>query len=512
MERPDRLLVALAAVVARGGVVAWAAREALPAADGLYYHRLAVRLAEGAGYTWLWPDGVVTHAAHYPVGYPFLLSLAYRVLGPFAAAGALLNLLLGVAGVVAVHELTRRFAGRRAGLVAGLLAALDPATVLYTPALMTEGVTASLLAIAAALVGVASAGPRRAGDEEGPRAGDKEGGGHGEGGAGDKEGGDQGEGGGTFGGARGGVWWLAAGLVLGLSVLIRPQCLLIAPLLGFLAPLGAASGGVERRESRGAPASLWLGELRGRLARGALLTGVALLVCLPWTARNCVRMDRCALVSVNGGWNLLIGAGPEATGHWAPVDVPPACREVFAEAAKDVCFGQAAREIIRQEPGRWLGLVPAKLAATFDYCGAGPWYLHEAAPGLFPYERKVKAGALETVVRRLMLIAALLGLARGQGRVGWGLGGLGVLLALTRGGWLAYVVLTALAGLRWGRERRFFPAAALVAALGTTILVHAIFFGAGRYGLVVSPLIAVCAGALLTKTAPRRDTAAHAPD
>jgi hypothetical protein len=223
-------------------------------------------------------------------------------------------------------------------------------------------------------------------------------------------------------------------------------------------------------------------------------------------------MDRCALVSVNGGWNLLIGAGPKATGHWAPVDVPPACREVFAEAAKDVCFGQAAREIIRQEPGRWLGLMPAKLAATFDYCGAGPWYLHEAAPGLFPYETKVQAGALETVVRRLMLIAALLGLARGQGRAGWGLGGLGVLLALTRGGWLAYVVLTALAGLRWGRDRRFFPAGALVAALGTTILVHAIFFGAGRYGLVVSPLIAVCAGALLTKTAPRRDTAAHAPD
>lgn len=472
MERPDRLLVALTAVVARGGVVAWAAREALPAADGLYYHRLAVRLAEGAGYTWLWPDGVVTHAAHYPVGYPFLLSLAYRVLGPFAAAGALLNLLFGVAGVVAVHELTRRFAGRRAALLAGLLAALDPATVLYTPALMTEGITASLLAVAAALVGVASAGPRRA------------------------------------------IWWLAAGIVLGLSVLVRPQCLLIAPLLGLLAPLGGGpeGGPPARRESQEAPASWWSGELRGRLARGALLTGVALLVCLPWTARNCVRMDRCALVSVNGGWNLLIGAGPKATGHWAPVDVPPACREVFAEAAKDVCFGQAAREIIRQEPGRWLGLVPAKLAATFDYCGAGPWYLHEAAPGLFPYETKVQAGALETVVRRLMLIAALLGLARGQGRVGWGLGGLGVLLALTRGGWLAYVVLTALAGLRWGRDRRFFPAAALVAALGTTILVHAIFFGAGRYGLVVSPLIAVCAGALLTKTAPRRDTAAHAPD
>jgi hypothetical protein len=223
-------------------------------------------------------------------------------------------------------------------------------------------------------------------------------------------------------------------------------------------------------------------------------------------------MDRCTLVSANGGWNLLIGAGPKATGHWAPVDVPAECREVFPEVAKDVCFGQAARRIIREAPGRWLALIPAKLGATFDYCGAGPWYLHEAAPGVFPFERKVQAGALETVVRRLMLIGALVALARGQGRGGGLLGGVGVALALTRGGWVAYVVLAALAGVRWARERGFFPAGALAGALGTTLLVHAIFFGAGRYGLVVSPLIAACAGALLTKTGPRRDTAAHAPD
>ncbi|MCS6902326.1 MAG: glycosyltransferase family 39 protein, partial [Polyangiaceae bacterium] len=162
METEDKralqegLVVAAVAALVRGAVLLWVVQEAVPVADGLYYHRLASRLAEGAGYTWPWPDGVVTPAAHYPVGYPFLLSLVYRVTGPQAAAGALLNWALGVAGVAAVQAMVRRFAGRRAGLAAGLLAALDPATVLYTPALMTEGVTASLTAVAVWLVGVAS--------------------------------------------------------------------------------------------------------------------------------------------------------------------------------------------------------------------------------------------------------------------------------------------------------------------------------------------------------------------
>ncbi|MCS6899172.1 MAG: hypothetical protein NZX77_05300, partial [Polyangiaceae bacterium] len=335
-----------------------------------------------------------------------------------------------------------------------LLAALDPATVLYTPALMTEGVTASLTAVAVWLVGVASTAERRRG-----------------------------------------AWWGAAAAVLGLLTLIRPQCLLLAPLLGLLSPPSARQGEGGRR---------------GEVA--LLLTLGALLVCLPWTVRNCLRMDRCTLVSANGGWNLLIGAGPKATGHWAPVDVPPECREVFPEVEKDLCFGRAARRIIWEDPGRWLGLVPAKLGATFDYCGAGPWYLHEAAPGVVSQERKVQAGVVETVVRRLMLLGALAGLARGQGGVGKLLGGLGGVLALTRSGWMAYVVLTVLAAVRWGRDRRCFPAGALVGVLGTTLLVHGVFFGAGRYGLVVSPLIAACAGALLTKTGSRGDTEGHAPD
>ena len=49
---------------------------------------------------------------------------------------------------MAAHALARRAMPERAALIGGLAAALDPALVAYTPAIMTEGVTASLLTIA----------------------------------------------------------------------------------------------------------------------------------------------------------------------------------------------------------------------------------------------------------------------------------------------------------------------------------------------------------------------------
>jgi len=64
------------ALVARAAVLLWAGAKFPPAADGVYYQKLALRIAEGQGSTWLWPDGKITYAAHYPVGYPALLAAA----------------------------------------------------------------------------------------------------------------------------------------------------------------------------------------------------------------------------------------------------------------------------------------------------------------------------------------------------------------------------------------------------------------------------------------------------
>ena len=69
----DGLWVFGAALVLRAFVAAYGAGRFPPADDGGFYHVVAQRIALGLGYTWLWPDGAVTYAAHYPVGYPALL-------------------------------------------------------------------------------------------------------------------------------------------------------------------------------------------------------------------------------------------------------------------------------------------------------------------------------------------------------------------------------------------------------------------------------------------------------
>lgn len=469
-------------LAARLAVVAWAASRIPPAADGEYYDKVATRIAAGEGYTWLWPDGVVTYAAHYPVGYPAMVAAGYALFGAHPVVAMLLNAALGAAAGLGTWALVREGLGDRHGargilggrgaqrlqnrstvsrttgaeawggaaLAAGLVVALHPALVPYTPAIMTEGPTAALLAIA----GACAASRRR----------------------------------------------LATGLVLGLAVLVRPQSLVFAPVLGALIAR-AATGATSRdttapdatrdttaSDAPAAHAPAW----RAMLAGAAVVTALALAVCAPWTVRNCVRMDKCALVSVNGGWNLAIGTQTE-DGAWREIQVPPECREVFQEAAKDDCFGAAARREILAHPWRWLAHAPAKLHATFDYFGAAPWYLHTANSSAFSYDAKVRLGTVETVVSRLLLAAALVGMLRTAPKRGYGLGAavaLGVIACFTVQAWPAYVLLGALALARWRDGLLYAYSGAIL--LGTAAT-HAVFFGAGRYGLVVVPFVTALA-------------------
>ncbi|MGH7282722.1 MAG: hypothetical protein ACRELY_14435, partial [Polyangiaceae bacterium] len=77
----DRIAVAALALAARLSFVAWGASRFPAAADGAYYDKIATRIASGDGYTWVWPDGAVTYAAHYPIGYPAILSVFYALFG-----------------------------------------------------------------------------------------------------------------------------------------------------------------------------------------------------------------------------------------------------------------------------------------------------------------------------------------------------------------------------------------------------------------------------------------------
>lgn len=441
------LVVAGAGLLVRLAVVAWSADAFPPSADGSYYDALATRIAGGHGYTWRWPDGVVTYAAHYPVGYPALLALGYAIFGASPAVAMTLNAIVGTGAGVAAWSLVARASSPRMALAAGLAVALHPALVPYTAAVMTEGVTTSLLVIAGALAARAQAAERR------------------------------------------GRWLALTGVVMGLATLVRPQSLALAPVLGWLAV----------RPMSGEAPSGWRDRLRGGAVGVALVTGAALLVCAPWTARNCHRMERCALVSVNGGWNLAIGAQTES-GGWHELVVADACKTVFHEAAKDTCFGREAMKAIARRPGAWLARAPAKVRMTFDYFGAAPWYLHAANPERFSERAKVVLGAIETLAARLMLAAALVAVARRGGapaapRIRAVVVGVGLVACLLVPGAIAYVALAAaIVLLGWRALDRAPLVVPLTAAvILATALTHAVFFGAGRYGLVVVPFVTALA-------------------
>jgi hypothetical protein len=424
----DRLLVCALAALVRGIVIAWGATKFPAAADGIYYDRIAGRIASGHGYTWLWPDGAVTFAAHYPIGYPALIAPFYALFGAHVFLAMIVNAIFGSLASVAAYDLVRFSGwGKRAAFFAGALVAIHPALVPYTLAVMTEGVTASLIVIAAAFAARFKIQPKT-------------------------------------------TWIIALGISLGIATLVRPQSILLAPFFGFLAARGVIFS-------------------RARVA--ALTFAIAIACCLPWTARNCVRMHRCALVSVNAGWNLLIGE-ESTSGAWQPIDVPENCKTVWDEAEKDECFDREARARILDRPANFFAHMPQKISVTFDYFGGAPWYLHESNPDAFGDSAKTALGVVETIFSRLVLAAALLSFAfissRSRISVILALGGFP--FAFLRAGYVATLLLAAsILFSKHARENVALGSAAWTLVL--TAFTHAIFFGAGRYGMVSSPLIVV---------------------
>jgi hypothetical protein len=428
------------ALALRLAVVAYASERFPPADDGTFYHAVATRIAAGLGYTWAWPDGAVTHAAHYPVGYPAALGAAYALLGAKPVSAMVLNALFGALLVLGVHACALRVTTVPRARLAALAVALHPTLVLYTAALMTEAVAGSLLLLLAAFALFVATQPM-------------------------------------------GRWWrVPLGLGGALLVLVRPQLLPMLPVLGAVAVL--VPPGASRAR-----------EVLARLSGAAQVLAIALLCCLPWTLRNCQKMDGCVFVSANGGWNLLIGTLPEGQGSFAPIagpTVPVECRSEFGEAGKDRCFGRAGARRIRESPVAWLSLAPQKLGQMFNHGAIASSYLQTSNESLVTERARGAIATAETLYSRLLLLGACVGLlGAAQGAVGRGLSLAAALFALSPWGYLAQVaVFAALAVARPGPGRRPLQLMAL-ALLGLCLVTHIVFFGAPRYALVWVPWLAL---------------------
>jgi hypothetical protein len=446
--------------------IAWA-RE--PVWDGHYYDFGAKRIAAGFGYS----DDVMVAGqtvwhpwCHYPVGYSGFLAILYRVFGQGPHVATVANAVAGALLCAVVHRLARRATTPTRARLAAMLAAVSPGLIVYSALLMTEPL---------ASLGIVTAAWLFAREPRALRRG------------------------------------LAAGVVMGLTALVRPQSLLCIPALALLALPSGPTGGLVAR----AAAAL-------RPTFVALV--MALAVVAPWTARNCSVMDGCALVSTNAGWNLAIGAFPRATGRFETLRASDGCPVVTGQVQQDRCWLHEGLRWIAERPRFWLGLIPDKLSFTFDHESFPVGYLGEADPAAWPEARKARGRELLSTAHRLLLALAALGLvgtpfarrARLVERVAQGallalVGALAArgLLSDLHPAWPLAIAIPIVAALPLpGRPANGGVVGYLAFAIASVALTHAIFFGEDRYHMVITPALCVLAACALRR--PAVDTEARA--
>ena len=290
--------------------------------------------------------------------------------------------------------------------------------------------------------------------------------------------------------------WAAAcgGMVLGLATLVRPSSLLCIPLLALCGPRS----------------------LKRALATASIAGACALFTVSPWTIRNCVVMDGCALVSTNGGWNLAIGAKTE-TGRFRTLRATDGCPIVTGQVQQDRCWAAVGKREILRNPGRWLSLIPRKLAHTYDHESFPIEYLREADPTSWHESRRVAGRNLLSLFHRLLLVAATLStvafvfrrtarrealLAQGALAAVWASLSLWAAITIEHPFFILPALLPLVALLPMpGRPTYRAPLAFSLGLVLVTSVTHAIFFGDDRYHIVATPALCLLAAAALRRPA-----------
>jgi len=267
-----------------------------PVSDFGWYHARAIDIGAGAGYV---VDGVPT--AYWPVGYPALLGLLFRLFGPSLPAARVLNALLATGTLAFVYGIARKlFRSESAARWTLLILAFYPGQIAYTSLLASEPLSVFTLLFAAYLLLDERLGVVRA---------------------------------------------ALAGAVFGLSCLVRPHVVVVPAVL--------------------CAASAFRGEGRRRLGahfrRALVVYGVLIAVLVPWTVRNYRVFNHLIYVSTNGGKVLYIGNNPRATGRyiwWEEMteEIAPG-----NEYEQDRRARQAALAYMRSHPRETLRLWPEKL-------------------------------------------------------------------------------------------------------------------------------------------------------
>lgn len=352
-------------------------------------------------------DGMPT--AFWPVGWPGFLGGLFRLFGPAPLVGQLANLALSCIVLALTAGIAQRIS--RDPLVprlACLFLALYPNQIAYVPVLSCEIFYQPLL-----LGGIAL----------------------------------------SLGGTL--ITSIAAGIVFGVAGLTKTQTLLL-PLV-LLVAIGLAS--------RPKPA------LRAWLMRAAVLHLAMAATIAPWTARNWVVLDAFVPVSTNGGFTLLTGNNPSATGNYNATDplVTSLSRDPRQEVETDRLARRRALDWIAENSGRFLTLLPLKFLRLWAHDGEAEWWYQAGFAAYDAWSGWFHTGRWVNQVYYWTLLALALYSLRG------GVWGRPPIVAL----WVP-IGLTTLLSLVFSGQSRFhftlMPAVAILAALGSVAL------GVRRFG------------------------------
>ena len=363
VSRPRDYVRDLAAIagVALGLRLALAlALPVVPAWDGALYARGASHLVRDGSYTQraIRDDAPARASAFYPVGWPAVLAVV-RVVFPSAGAGSaaghaadlVLQSLFGAAAAAGAYLLGRRARGRRSGLLAGLLVALMPGSVLLCASWLAEPLFTALLVLAALPIAYARRKRRL-------RA------------------------------------LALSALVLGVAAYVRPVALPIALLLAF-----ASARRLEGSRAKALAASL------------VVVTCGVLAPLAPWIARNAAVMHAPVLVSTNGGANLLLGTVGD--GRYGSIPAVIDCPHGLREVDRDRCRTARALTRLRVDPVGAFTRAARKLFDTFGYEVSPALVVEAELPAHFPARHvlaNVAAGV--STLAWLVLVALALESAR----------------------------------------------------------------------------------------------------
>jgi len=255
--------------------------------------------------------------------YPYFLAVVYKIFGGEPGAARLVQLILGAAGTALIYPIGRRLAGRRAGILAALLATAYGLFYFYDGLIGKDGpgLVLVILALWALL---------RAAEQ-----------------------------------ATAGAWF-GAGAALGLAALTRGNLLLLAPLLAFWIVLAPKL------------------PLKNRLIQAGLFILAFALVISPVTVRNWLVGRDFVLLTAQAGQNFYIGNNPRAGGFFEHPErirlVPQYEEDDFRREAlrltgrrdmkpseiSDFWMAQGWK-YVREHPGRTLKLLGLKTAMFFNY-------------------------------------------------------------------------------------------------------------------------------------------------